>query len=376
MLARVASLVFTSVVLCAQEQPSPSIDGLLSATRISYSKGDYTSARASIEQAWTLAQQSPKDDPKRYDVLKWFSASLSAAGDYATARDYIELAIHWRETIIGRTDPKLPGDLAELAMLCERLKEYPRALAILEHVHALHVQSGGEETAAVADDLSHMAMVHMENHKPELAGDVLQQAIEIRQKLLGSENPALLLELDRLATIRILNREYEQAEQTYRHALLIRERFEGKDDADLISSVEGLAFALFGQKKYEEAEPNYRRLLGLWETSMGPDHAMVAVTLDKMAMFYREQARWHESEEVAARADGIRIRGLANGLIQEANAQKALGDPQAALRLYRQALDVLDPSGKENDELRERIQDGIREIVEGPDAKNAVGRAR
>ncbi|MGD1092060.1 MAG: tetratricopeptide repeat protein, partial [Bryobacteraceae bacterium] len=249
MLARVASLVFTSVVLCAQEQPSPSIDGLLSATRISYSKGDYTSARASIEQAWTLAQQSPKDDPKRYDVLKWFSASLSAAGDYATARDYIELAIHWRETIIGRTDPKLPGDLAELAMLCERLKEYPRALAILEHVHALHVQSGGEETAAVADDLSHMAMVHMENHKPELAGDVLQQAIEIRQKLLGSENPALLLELDRLATIRILNREYEQAEQTYRHALLIRERFEGKDDADLISSVEGLAFALFGQKK-------------------------------------------------------------------------------------------------------------------------------
>jgi tetratricopeptide (TPR) repeat protein len=376
MLPRVAFLLFPGVILFAQDQPTPSIDELLASTRASYSKGDYASAQAAMELAWTLAQQSPKDDPRRYDVLKWLSASLSAAGDYKPARDYIELAIHFRETVIGRADPKLPADLAELAMLCERLKEYPRALAILERVHALHVQSGGEETAAVADDLSHMAMVHLENHKPELAGDVLQQALEIRQKLLGPENPALLLELDRLAAVRILNREYELAEQTYRHALLIRERFEGKDDADLISSVEGLAFSLFGQKKYDQAEPNYQRLLGLWETSMGPDHAMVAVTLDKMAMFYREQARWHESEEAAARADAIRVRGLANGLIQEANAQRALGDPQEALRLYRQALDVLDPSGKENDELRQRIQNGIREIVEGPDAKNAVGRAR
>ncbi len=374
--ARVALLVFASAVLFAQEHPTPGIDELLSATRTTYSKGDYAGARAFMEQAWTLAQQSAKDDPKRYEVLKWLSASLSAAGDYNTARDYIEMAIHWRETILGRADPKLPADLGELAMLCERLKEYARALAILERVHALHVQSGGEDTGAVADDLSHMAMVHLENHKPDLAGEVLQQALEIRQKLLGPEHPALLLELDRLAAIRILNREYEPAEQTYRHALLIRERFEGKDDADLISSVEGLAFSLFGQKKYDEAEPNYKRLLGLWETSMGPDHAMVAVTLDKMAMFYREQARWHESEEAAARSDAIRVRGLANGLIQEANARRALGDPQEALRLYRQALDVLDPSGKENDELRQRIQNGIREMVEGPDAKNAIGRAK
>ena len=78
--ARVVFLVLTSPVLFAQEQPSPSIDELLSATRTSYSKGDYANARSSIEEAWTLAQQTPKDDPRRYDVLKWFSASLSAAG--------------------------------------------------------------------------------------------------------------------------------------------------------------------------------------------------------------------------------------------------------------------------------------------------------
>jgi tetratricopeptide (TPR) repeat protein len=375
-LARVAFLVLGGVALFAQEQPSPDVDDLLSAGRTSYSKGDFAGARTAMEQAWTIAQQSPKDDPRRYSVLKQLSASLTAAGDYTAARDYIELAIHWRETVLGRADPGLPGDLAELAMLCERLKEYPRALAILERVHAIHVQTGGEETAVVADDLSHMAMIHLGNHKPELAADALREAIEIRQKLLGPEHPGLVPELDRLAAIRILNREYEPAEQTYRRALLIRERFEGRDDADLIASVEGLAFSLFGQKKYEEAESAYKRLLGLWETSMGPDHAMVAVTLDKMAMFYREQARWHESEEAAARADRIRVRGLANGLIQEATAQKALGDPQEALRLYRQALDVLDPSGKENDELRQRIQASIRELVEGPDAKNSVGRAR
>lgn len=375
-LLRASVLVLGGAVLFAQEQASPNIDDLLRAAHASYSRGDFAGARTTMEQAWAIAQESPKDDPRRYDVLKLLSASLAAAGDYTAARDNIELAIHWRETVLGRTDPKLPADLTELALLCERLKEFPRALAILERVHTIHIQAGGEESATSADDLSNMAMIHMANHKPEVAAEVLQQAVEIRQKLLGADHPGLVPELDRLAAIRILNREYEQAERTYRQALLIRERFEGKDDADLISSVEGLAFSLFGQKKYDDAEPVYKRLLGLWETSMGPDYAMVAVTLDKLAMFYREQARWHESEEAAARADRVRVRGLATGLVQEATAQKALGDPQAALRLYRQALDVLDPSEKENDDLRQRIQAAIKEIVEGPDTKNIVGRAR
>lgn len=360
------------------QERAPEPSGLVKTARASYAKGDYAGARAMLERAWTMLQSSPPQEPERYQVLKQLSAVLSAAGDYAAAQTYVELEINWRETAIGRDDPKIADDMIELASLCQRRKDFPRALAILEDVQGRHIRDRGPESLSVADDFSRIALIHMDQRKPEDAAAALQRAIHIRETALGAEHPAILAELDRLGTAWIALREYAKAEEVFRRALVIRERLVGPLDAGLISTVEGLAYALFGQKKYQEAEPGYKRVLDLWIISTGQaDHPMVALTLDKIAVFYRAQERWEEGVEAAARANAIRALFLANGLSQEASARQAHGEKGHAAKLYAQAFDTLDPSRAEHAGLLHQLENNLKELaIKPPAGKTGSARKR
>jgi tetratricopeptide (TPR) repeat protein len=352
-------LVFAAGVLGAQD-----IDELMKTAHAGYLKGDYASARTVLEQAWALAEQSPPEEPKRYDVLKELSAALSAAGDFDGAQNYAEMALNWRESVMGPDDPKLADDLIELATLCQRRKDLPRALAILESAQSIHIRAGGFDSAAVADDFSRMALIYVADGKFQLAANVSQRAIEIREKLLGAQNPATLTDLDRMAAAWIASREYPKAEEAFRRALVIRERLVGRVHADLIPTVEGLAYAQFGQKKYDEAEPGYKRLLSLWAISTGqPDHPMIALTLDKIAVFYRQQKRWEEGNAAAEKGNALRALFLANGLSQDASARQAHGDKKEAVRLFTQALGALDESRPEHAEMMQQLRTNLRDLA-------------
>lgn len=360
-------MVLLAAALAAQE---PDIDALRKSAQASYAKGDYPTARQALEQAWEQVQQADPKEPKRYEILKQLSSVLSAAGDYAAAQNYVELAINWRETAISRDDPKLADEWIELATLCQRQKDFPRALALLQRAQSSHIRDAGAESLPVADDFSRMALVYSDDRKPGLAAEPLERAIQIRETVLGAEHPAILAELDRLGAILITTRDYPRAEETYRRALVIRQRLVGPNDAGLIQSVEGLAYALFGQKKYAEAEPFYKRLLTLWVLSTGdPTHPMVALTLDKVAVFYRAQDRWPDGTDAAEKAGALRRLFLSSGLAQEATLREAHGDQKDAVRLYRQALTVLDESRPEHVALRQEIEKNLKEL--GVDSRPA-----
>jgi tetratricopeptide (TPR) repeat protein len=338
-------------------------DTLLKSARAAYAKGDYAAARASLEQAWDLVQTSPPADPKRYDIPKQLEAVLSAAGDYAKAEEYLEYAINWRELNVGQGDPKLAAEWIEMATLCQRLKDFDRAHALLTHAMGRDVQTYGRESLPVADDFSRIALAFTADNKPEPAIQPLQMAIKIREAVLGAEHPAILSELDRLGGLQLALRNYPDAEESFRRSLVIRERLTGPNSADLISSVEGLAYSQFGQKKYDEAEKGYQRLLALWVSSTGqPDHPMIALTLDKIAVFYRAQERWEEGAAAEARAISIRQMFLANAFSSEAAEAISHKNPKEAERRLRQALAVLDESRADQDKLRQQTEENLKAL--------------
>jgi tetratricopeptide (TPR) repeat protein len=344
---------------------SPEIDGLLKSAHSAYRKGDYDSARASLDQAWGALQPSPRSEPRRYDVAKQLAVVLSAAGDYKAAQESLQVAIDWRESNhVAPDDSQLINDWIDMANLCQRQKDFERALALLQFVQGRHVRYNGPQSLLVADDLSRIALLHVTEEKPALAIEPLQQAINIRETVLGAEHPAILSEVDRLGSIQIALRLYSDAEDTFRRALVIRERLTGPTHADLIASVEGLAYAQFGQKKYEEAEQGYKRLLALWILAAGkPDYPMIALTLDKIAVFYREQKRWDEAEDAAGKAIAIRGLFLANGLNTEALQHLLHDDKPGAILMLQRALDTLDESRPEHAELRSQIQSALKELA-------------
>ncbi|HUB81775.1 MAG TPA: tetratricopeptide repeat protein [Bryobacteraceae bacterium] len=378
---RIIAIALLAAACClAQDDKPPQDDKAASAipdlektAQGLYMHGDYEGSRQSLLQAWDLAQQLPKDDPQRYDVLKRLATVRAAVGEFADADNFLQLAISWREQNLGPDDPKIVDDVLLSVGYARGQKDYARALGIMRsRVLRLHTEpkiNAGASiedafyTIEVADDQSRIAQIQMEMKKPEDAIQSLNIALGIRTRLLGPLDPSLVYDLDRLAGIQITLREYDKAEETYRHALVVRETLYGKVHADLIATLDGLAYALFGQKKYDDAEPVYQRLLALWITSMGTDkNAMVAAALDKMAVFYADQKKWEQSRDAATRANAIRAYLLAEGLSVEASQRIDEGAMAEAIPIYKRAIKILDPPNEVYDEERATLQGMEKEV--------------
>jgi tetratricopeptide (TPR) repeat protein len=352
-----AILFFICLALFGQQPPD--IDALLKTAHAAYRKADYPAARKSLEEAWAAAGELPPNDPKRYEILKQLADVTGSAGDNDAALNYIELAINWRETAVSPEDPLIADDLVQLSTICERRKDFDRAIAVLRRVITIHTRIHGSfENSDVADDFSRIALVESDQnqHNPEVAIPTLITAIGIREKVLGADSPGLLSELDRLGTLQISARFYEAAEITFRRALSIRERVLGSRSPDLLTTLEGLAYSLFGQKKYDDAEVYYKRLLELWQ--LIGNLPMIAETEEKIAVFYREQQKWDQGTEAATNAMVLRSKVAAIGLSTEATAWIAHGDKAHAIELYRKALTLLE----ESDGLRGQLEQVLAEL--------------
>ena len=102
MVRRVSLLaVCLAAGLMAQEEVAPAIAQLAKDGDAFYLKGDYEAARLAFTSAWELAQQTPKDNPERYDILKRLTSVRAAAGEFADADNWLQQAITWRENTLG-----------------------------------------------------------------------------------------------------------------------------------------------------------------------------------------------------------------------------------------------------------------------------------
>jgi tetratricopeptide (TPR) repeat protein len=129
-------LTCTAASLTAQEDPASTIPQLTKDGDSLYLKGDYEGARLAFASAWELAQHTPTDNPVRYDILKRLTSVRAAAGEFADADNWLQLAINWRENTLGQKDPKIADDLLILVGLCRGMKDFDRALVVLRRVKA------------------------------------------------------------------------------------------------------------------------------------------------------------------------------------------------------------------------------------------------
>jgi tetratricopeptide (TPR) repeat protein len=369
-LLQVAAWLSFALVLWADDQP-PEIQQAMQVGEASYRKADYETARASYQKAWELVQQTPGDNPVRYDILKRLTTIRASLGQFAEADAYLQLAMNWHETHVGRDDARMIEDYLESATLWRRMKDYDRASAILGRVRDLHVRSEGPESIPVATDLGRLAQIYIDQKKPESAFGLLQGALKIRTKLTGPYDASLLHDLDMLGDVSTKLGDYEDAEDAYRRALIIRESLFGKISLELISSVDGLAYALFGEKKFDEAEAMYHRLIDSWVGTAGNDHPLLALAYDKVAVFYVEQKKFDQAKEAAEHSNAIRAHFLATGLAQEAAEQQAEGNITETKALYHRVLAILDPPNPLYDELRGQCET-ILKSLEAPKPKTPV----
>ena len=72
-----AAIIF--LLMAVMHDPPADISSLVRAGDASYLKADYENARQSFQKAWELAQETPPDNPARYDILKRLTSARAAA---------------------------------------------------------------------------------------------------------------------------------------------------------------------------------------------------------------------------------------------------------------------------------------------------------
>ena len=220
--------LIAAACLMAQDQttpPPPAIPDLIKTGQASYMKSDYEAARQSFQQAWEIARMGPMDDPVRYDILKRLVSARAAAGEFADADDFLQLAISWREQNLGMNDPKIVDDVLLSVSFARAVKDFVKALGVMNRVMSMHFRkAAGADSIEVADDFSRIAQIHAEMGKMEDAINWLNSALDLRTKILGPLDPSLVYDLDRLGGLQIASRAYAKAEETYRHALALRQK--------------------------------------------------------------------------------------------------------------------------------------------------------
>src|ERR1035441_516210 len=149
---RIALFLFMAAAcLMAQDQTTPAaappaIPDLIKTGQASYMRGDYEAARQSFQQAWDLARMGPMDDPVRYGILKRMVSARAAAGEFADADDFLQLAISWREQNLGMNDPKIVDDVLLSVGFARAMKDFDKALGVMSRVLSLHRMAAGFES--------------------------------------------------------------------------------------------------------------------------------------------------------------------------------------------------------------------------------------
>lgn len=349
--------------------PTPSVEQLLADANARYMHHDYAASLDLYQQARQAIDQTPPDNPQRYDVLKRLAAVSGAQGDYKAAIAYLQSAIEWRWEQVSRDDPAVLVDRVQQVNLYRAMQDYPQARAVLLSVMSKHQGISGFRTIAMAEDYSLMGQIYTDEKDFNNAPEQFESAIAVRSAISGQLDVTLVPDLDRVGAVYLALHTYDKAESVFRRALVIRESVLGTENADLLATLDGLAYAYFGQEKFDEAEPVYQRLIRLWTKSVGETHPMLALALDKVGIFYSAQKKNEQAKEAFDRANAIRANSLAAGLSIEAGHAREAGDLAAAAALYARALRALDPPNPLYDGARTQAALALRGVEDALAAK-------
>jgi tetratricopeptide (TPR) repeat protein/CHAT domain-containing protein len=140
--------------------------------------------------------------------------------------------------------------------------------------------------------------------------NLLQQALQIVEKVRGPEHPLTAVFLNRLAKLYQDQGRYGEAETFHTRAIAIFEKVLGPEDPITAKSLQDLAGLYRQQGRYGEAEPLNKRTLAIREKVLGPEHVDTATSLNSLAELYRQQGRYGEAEPLYMRTLAIREKVL------------------------------------------------------------------
>ncbi|MBV8808221.1 MAG: serine/threonine protein kinase, partial [Acidobacteriaceae bacterium] len=133
----------------------------------------------------------------------------------------------------------------------------------------------------------------------------LEQALNLRQRILGREHPDTLRTMLRLAWLYQLQGHYSQAELLETKVLEIRRRVLGEEHPDTAVSMGRVAFLYFREGKFAQAEPLFTKTLEIEVQLRGSEDTVTLSTMKSLGMLYTQQGKYAQAESLLSRVLAI-----------------------------------------------------------------------
>jgi len=179
------------------------------------------------------------------------------------------------------------------------------------------------------------------------AQTLLQQAVDIRRRVLGPENPDTLRSMSNLS--RTLDHEghYAEAETLIRQTLDIERRVLGPEHLDTVWSISNLGVSLTRDGRYGDAEKLLREALDARRRVLGPDHPQTLVSMSNLATVLADEHQFVEAEKLLRETVAVKRRVLGTDnpdtIVSMNNWGSVLnseGKYTEAEKLFQEALDT------------------------------------
>jgi CHAT domain-containing protein/Tfp pilus assembly protein PilF len=286
--------------------------------------------------------------------------------EYQKALPLLERALEIREKQLGPEHPATAGSLNDLAMLYDQMGEYQKVLPLLERALEIRKKQLGPEHPDTATSLYDLAFVYAKMGEYQKALPLSQRALEIREKQLGPEHPDTAGSLNDLAFVYSNMGDYQKALPLYQRALEIREKQLGPEHPATALSLNDRALVYVSMGEYQKALPLLERALEIREKRLGPEHPATATTLDNLALLYGNMGDYQKALPLHQQAleryenqlgpkhpdTAISLNNLFSVYYSMGKYQKAFESSQAALTAEDHTLANVFAIASENQKLQ------------------------
>jgi tetratricopeptide (TPR) repeat protein len=161
---------------------------------------------------------------------------------------------------------------------------------------------GQDDNDLMHDAVHHLGKLYSDQGKLNKAVEMLQWALEGREKALGPNHTSTLDTVNNLGILYSDQGKLDKAEEMYQRALEGREKALGPNHTSTLDTVNNLGILYRDQGKLHKAEEMYQRALEGYEKALGPNHTSTLNTVYNLGNLYSDQGKLDKAEEMYQRA--------------------------------------------------------------------------
>jgi serine/threonine protein kinase len=270
-----------------------------------------------------------------------------ARGNSITAREILDKASKDIDTGLTK-DPELQAQMMEvMGVVYFNLGLYSRAQLLLEQAMEIRQRVLGPEHRDTLKTMSDMANLLRNEGRYAESERLYREALDGQRRSLGSEHPDTLLSMNDLALTLEQEGHSAEAEKLEREALDIQRRVLGPEHPDTLLSMNNLAWTLIHEGHYAEAEKLQRETLDIQRRVLGPEHPSTLTAMTNLVDTLATESHYAEAEKLQRETLDIQRRVLGpehpSTLTSRTNLAVTLaaeGHYAEAERLQRETLDI------------------------------------